>query len=162
MKIGANFPNFQEAVLKVDLDCLTLGSLELGTVAAQLLGEMFEFGIKTPPMSVRKYVMEVMASWPIGLSRIPSGIMTPGSTGGGGGGATLNARTPSSGATLNARVTSTSANTTVNEPSSSLDASGKNQMKYHSFAQCVDTLATMVKLLHRHYCGGKRYINDEE
>lgn len=130
------FPNFQEAVLKVDLDCLTLGSLELGTVASQLLCEMFEIGTKTPQIQVRKYVMEIMASWPIQIARPPSGSATAG-----GGGAGEKGQ---------------------NEPSSSLEANGNTQMKYHSFAQCVDTLATTVKLLHRNYCGGRRYITTEE
>lgn len=126
-------------MLKVDLDCLTLGSLELGTVASQLLCEMFEIGTKTPQIQVRKYVMEIMASWPIAVTKSASAAGGSGTNGSGGG-----------------------REKSANEPSSSLEANGNTQMKYHSFAQCVDTLATMVKLLHRNYCGGGRYITVEE
>lgn len=57
------YPGLQATALRGDLDCLSLTPTELGTVAQQLLAEMFEVGASLPRANLRALTTSFMATW---------------------------------------------------------------------------------------------------
>lgn len=49
--------------MRGDLDCLSLTPTELGSVAHQLLGEMFEVGASLPRLDLAALTASLMATW---------------------------------------------------------------------------------------------------